>query len=103
VSELSGFCVFLEDESTDLRENFFSGFRRKHLIITTNVEKQCTPALNIAFDRYTSIGTVMHCILVISVPYMSKPLVGAPFLALLLPSLISGPDLEAWSDCEVCH
>jgi len=23
VSELSGFCVFLEDDSTDLRENFF--------------------------------------------------------------------------------
>jgi len=25
VSELSGFCVFLEDESTDLWENFFQG------------------------------------------------------------------------------
>jgi len=25
VSELSGFCVFLEDESTDLREKFFQG------------------------------------------------------------------------------
>jgi len=25
VSELSGCCVFLEEESTDLRENFFQG------------------------------------------------------------------------------
>jgi len=25
VSELSGFCVFLEDDSTDLRENSFRG------------------------------------------------------------------------------
>jgi len=25
VSELSGFCVYLEDDSTDLRENFFRG------------------------------------------------------------------------------
>jgi len=39
VSELSGFCVFHEDDSTKLRE-FFSGFRRKYLIITTFFAKQ---------------------------------------------------------------
>jgi len=43
-SELSGFCVFLEDHSTDMREIFFPEVRRKHLIITTCVEKQCTPS-----------------------------------------------------------
>jgi len=36
------FCVFLENVKTDLRQNFFSGFRRKHLLITTCVEKHCT-------------------------------------------------------------
>jgi len=48
VSELSGFCVFLEDDRTDsmdLRE-FFSGFRMKYLIVTTCVEKQCQPCLS---------------------------------------------------------
>jgi len=49
VLELSGFCVFLEDNSKDLRENFFQGFRRKHLFITTHVEKQCTRALNVFY------------------------------------------------------
>jgi len=30
----------------DLRQSFFSGFRRKHLFITTCIEKQCTRPLN---------------------------------------------------------
>jgi len=34
-------CVFLENDKTDLRE-FFSGFRRTHLFITTCIEKHCT-------------------------------------------------------------
>jgi len=56
VSELSGFCVFLKDDSTDLRE-IFSGLRRKHLIITTHVEKQCTRALNIIRSLFRYIAT----------------------------------------------
>jgi len=35
----------------------------------------------------------------LTVPHLS--LFGMPFLALLLPSLISGPDLGAWPDCWV--
>jgi len=31
----------------------FSGFRRKHLIITTHVEKQCTRALNLHNSHFT--------------------------------------------------
>jgi len=31
------------------------------------------PHLNIAFDRYASIGTVMHYILVISIPLSALP------------------------------
>jgi len=41
VSELSGFIVFLETNKTDLCENLFSEFRRKHLFITTCIEKYC--------------------------------------------------------------
>jgi len=37
-------CVFLENDKTDLRQ-FFSGFSRKHLLITTCIEKQCTQPL----------------------------------------------------------
>jgi len=38
-------CVFrkLQDESAP---NFYSGFRRKHLFITTCIEKHCTQPLN---------------------------------------------------------
>jgi len=32
VTELSGFCIILENDSMDLCQ-FFSGFRRKHLFI----------------------------------------------------------------------
>jgi len=34
-----GFCVFLENEKTDLRLIFFSWSRRKHLFNTTCIEK----------------------------------------------------------------
>jgi len=36
--------VFLENDKTDLRQ-FFSGFRRKYLFITTCIEKHCTRSL----------------------------------------------------------
>jgi len=40
------FCVFLENDKTDLR--LFSGFsRRKHLFITTFIEKHCTRPVSI--------------------------------------------------------
>jgi len=39
-----GFYVFLENDSTNLRQ-CFSGFKRKHLFITTCCEKHCTGPL----------------------------------------------------------
>jgi len=36
-----------QDES----EAIFSGFRRKHLFITTYIEKQCTQPLSSAFSK----------------------------------------------------
>jgi len=36
------FCVFLENDKTDLRQIFFSGFRRKHLFITIYIESTAT-------------------------------------------------------------
>jgi len=39
------FCVFLENDKTDLRQNFLSGFKKKHLLITTRIEKHYTPGL----------------------------------------------------------
>jgi len=41
------FSVFLENDKTDLRQ-FFSGFRRKHLFITTCIEKHCTRPLRVS-------------------------------------------------------
>jgi len=41
---LSSFCVFLENDKTDLRQ-FFLEFRRKHLFISTCIEKNCTGTL----------------------------------------------------------
>jgi len=38
------FLRFLENDKMDLRQ-FFSGFRRKHLCITTCIEKHCTQPL----------------------------------------------------------
>jgi len=38
------FCVFPENNKTDLRQNF-SGFRTKHLFITTCIEKHCIRSL----------------------------------------------------------
>jgi len=38
------FCVFRENDKTDLRQ-IFSGFTRKHLFITTCIEKHCTQPL----------------------------------------------------------
>jgi len=32
-------CDFLENDKTDLRQIFFSGFKRKHLSITTCIKK----------------------------------------------------------------
>jgi len=46
VSELSGFCFFSRRREHGSARKFFSGFKKKHLIITTHVEKQCTRALN---------------------------------------------------------
>jgi len=39
------FCIFLKNDKTDLRQ-FFSGFR-KHLFITTCIEKQSTQPLKL--------------------------------------------------------
>jgi len=36
------FLLFLVNDKTDLPQNFFSGFRRKHLFIITCIEKHCT-------------------------------------------------------------
>jgi len=38
------FCVFLKNDKTDVRPIFLV-FRRKHLFITTCIEKQCTRPL----------------------------------------------------------
>jgi len=35
--------------------NFFLGFRRKHLVITTCIEKQCTRPLILSYDILRSI------------------------------------------------
>jgi len=43
-------CVFLvlfENDKTDLLQIFFSEFRRKHLLITTCIEKHCSRRLRI--------------------------------------------------------
>jgi len=37
VPEYRDFCVFLENDKIDLHQ-FFSGFRRKHLLIATCIE-----------------------------------------------------------------
>jgi len=39
------FLCFSRRREHELARKVFSGFRRKHLIITTHVEKQCTLAL----------------------------------------------------------
>jgi len=39
------FCVFLENDKTDLRQKFFSEFKRKQLFITICIEKHCTRPL----------------------------------------------------------
>jgi len=43
--ELSGFYVFLENDSTNLHQ-FFSGFRIKHFFITTCSENAALLGLN---------------------------------------------------------
>jgi len=49
------FGIFLENDKTNQRQ-FLLGFRRKHLFITTCIEKQCTRPLReliwIAFKIY---------------------------------------------------
>jgi len=39
--EVKQFLRFLKNDKSDLRK-YFSGFRRKHLFITTCIEKHCT-------------------------------------------------------------
>jgi len=39
------FCFFLET-TRQSATNFFTGFRTKHLFITTCIEKRCTRPLN---------------------------------------------------------
>jgi len=39
------FCVFLENDKTNLRQIFFSELWRKHLFITAFIQKQCTRLL----------------------------------------------------------
>jgi len=46
---VKGFLRFSRRRQHGYARNFFSGFRRKHLIITTHVEKQCTRALSLKF------------------------------------------------------
>jgi len=49
VASFFGFkvCVFLENDKTDLRQFFFlfQDLGRKHLVMTTYIEKQCTRPL----------------------------------------------------------
>jgi len=58
VSEVSGFCIFLDNDKTDLCQ-FFSGFKRKHLLITTRIKKHYRPlrfggvATQLAKRRYS--------------------------------------------------
>jgi len=57
VSELSDFCVFFEDDSTDLREIFFQSLGRKHLIITTHVEKQALSSIKDIYEKNSFLET----------------------------------------------
>jgi len=50
--ELIGFCVFLENDKTDLRQ-FFLRFKRKHLFIAAYIEKHCTGTLTFTKEMTT--------------------------------------------------
>jgi len=51
-SELSGFYVFLEKDSTNLRQFFFM-VQEKNLLITTYIEKHAKFQLETNFDGLT--------------------------------------------------
>jgi len=55
-------CVFLENGTTDLRQFFFSGCRRKQLFITTCIEKHCTrPYKSVTNKRIPGIKGNKSC------------------------------------------
>jgi len=45
--------------------NFFSRFKRKHLFITTYIEKQCTWPLNTRFHGKTLQIDILHTLLIL--------------------------------------
>jgi len=53
-------CVFLENDETDLRQIFFSGFRRKHLFITPCIEKHCTRPLTVICSVIDNKSSFQH-------------------------------------------
>jgi len=52
--KVCAFCVFLENDKTNIFQ-FFSGFKRKHLFITTCIEKHCTRPFNLDHTQWN------HC------------------------------------------
>jgi len=44
---------FSQKQQDGFAPKFFSRLRRKHLFITTCIEKQCTQALNLIFSKAT--------------------------------------------------
>jgi len=56
-----------------LAKKFFLGFRRKHLFITTYIEKQCTQPLN-ALRRYAIYFSLQFykCFFMCSTPQMCR-------------------------------
>jgi len=52
-------CGFFSKTTRRIYAKFFSGFRRKHLFITTCIEKQCTRPLNpVSGKSYTALQMV---------------------------------------------
>jgi len=49
------FCVFRENDKTDLRQKFFSGFRRKHLLLQ--------PALKSTAPGFQALSPVIAAVL----------------------------------------
>jgi len=52
------FCIFLENDKTDLCQFFF---RRKHLFNTSCIEKQCTrPLIKCVVPKFENLWTMSH-------------------------------------------
>jgi len=65
------FCVFLENDKTDLRQFFFSEFRRKHLFITIYIENHYTQPLSLPVRMETKLQIVDVAPKVVSAPGIS--------------------------------